>query len=143
MLHLLYTEMFLSTDSQALMDVCRNGHGEAAPAEDPVAKSAERVKRLKILVQLRKLYRNLLRAERLLATTSPVYQKLTDVKPVKGTRVHFIGCALNLPSFMMPSLWTPRQMSLSACMGCNQCSCDPMRCNAMQCYTMLQCNAVQ
>lgn len=63
---------------------CRNGHGEAAPTEDPVEKSAERVKRLKILVQLRKLYRNLLRAERLLATTSPVHQKPSPVKAVKG-----------------------------------------------------------
>lgn len=64
--------------------VCRNGHGETAPTEEPVEKSAERVKRLKILVQLRKLYRNLLRAERLLATTSPVHQKPAEVKTVKG-----------------------------------------------------------
>ncbi|KAL3132082.1 hypothetical protein ABBQ32_008692 [Trebouxia sp. C0010 RCD-2024] len=64
----------------------RNGHAESPLTHDPVAKSAERVKRLKILVQLRKLYRNLLRAERLLATSSPVHQKPADVKPVKGKK---------------------------------------------------------
>ncbi len=52
---------------------------------DPVHTSAEGVKRLKILVQLRKLYRNLLRAERLLATSSPVHQKPEEVKPAKGS----------------------------------------------------------
>lgn len=71
---------------QTVLSACRNGHAESPLTHDPVAKSAERVKRLKILVQLRKLYRNLLRAERLLATASPVHQKPADVKPVKGTR---------------------------------------------------------
>lgn len=42
------------------------------------------MKRLKVLVQLRKLYRNLLRAERLLSTSSPVHQKPEEVKPSKG-----------------------------------------------------------
>ncbi len=38
--------------------------------------SAERVERLETLIRLRKLYRNLLRADRLLAQPSPVYQTL-------------------------------------------------------------------
>ena len=38
--------------------------------------SAERVERLETLIRLRKLYRNLLRADRLLAQPSPVYQSL-------------------------------------------------------------------
>lgn len=65
----------------------RSGPPEAPAAADPVTTSAERVKRLKILVQLRKLYRNLLRAERLLATSSPVYQKPEETKPSKGRNV--------------------------------------------------------
>ncbi len=62
----------------------RNSPSEAPVAPDPVKTSAERVKRLKVLVQLRKLYRNLLRAERLLSTSSPVHQKPEEVKPSKG-----------------------------------------------------------
>ncbi|KAL0029741.1 hypothetical protein WJX79_006839 [Trebouxia sp. C0005] len=65
----------------------RNGPSEAPVAPDPVKTSAERVKRLKVLVQLRKLYRNLLRAERLLSTSSPVHQKPEEVKPSKGRKV--------------------------------------------------------
>ena len=67
---------------------CRNGHSEVVATSDPVTKSAERVKRLKILVQLRKLYRNLLRAERLLATTSPVHQQPSEVKAIRGETPH-------------------------------------------------------
>ena len=37
--------------------------------------SAARVERLETLIRLRKLYRNLLRADRLLAQPSPVYQR--------------------------------------------------------------------
>ena len=70
--------------------MCRSGPPEAPAAADPVTTSAERVKRLKILVQLRKLYRNLLRAERLLATSSPVYQKPEETKPSKGNCKHFL-----------------------------------------------------
>ena len=62
----------------------RSSPSEAPVAPDPVKTSAERVKRLKVLVQLRKLYRNLLRAERLLSTSSPVHQKPEEVKPSKG-----------------------------------------------------------
>ncbi len=42
--------------------------------EDAPAVSAARVERLGVLIRLRKLYRNLLRAEGLLAEPSPVYQ---------------------------------------------------------------------
>jgi hypothetical protein len=54
----------------------------AAPAEaagDPVAAlvaGSQRAQRLEVLVQLRKLYRNLLRASALLESPSPVYQPL-------------------------------------------------------------------
>lgn len=64
----------------------RSSPSEAPVAPDPVKTSAERVKRLKVLVQLRKLYRNLLRAERLLSTSSPVHQKPEGVKPSKGRK---------------------------------------------------------
>ncbi len=43
-------------------------------ATDPIALSAKRVRRLDILVQLRKVYRNLIRAEGLLTLPTPVYQ---------------------------------------------------------------------
>ena len=72
--------------------ICRNGPSEAPVAPDPVNTSAERVKRLKVLVQLRKLYRNLLRAERLLATSSPVHPKPEEVKPSKGDAVSSSQC---------------------------------------------------
>ena len=62
----------------------RHSPSEAPVAPDPVKTSAERVERLKVLVQLRKLYRNLLRAERLLSTSSPVHQKPVETKPSKG-----------------------------------------------------------
>lgn len=44
--------------------------------------SAERVERLETLIRLRKLYRNLLRADRLLAQPSPVYQSLGGSRPI-------------------------------------------------------------
>ena len=62
----------------------RHSPSEAPVAPDPVKTSGERVERLKVLVQLRKLYRNLLRAERLLSTSSPVHQKPLETKPSKG-----------------------------------------------------------
>lgn len=65
----------------------RVGQAESAVTADPVSTSAERVKHLKILVQLRKLYRNLLRAERLLATPSPVHQKPVQEPLRKGMYV--------------------------------------------------------
>ena len=45
-------------------------------AHDAVEASMRRVWRLQVLVQLRKLYRNLLRAEQLLAQPAPVYTNL-------------------------------------------------------------------
>lgn len=66
------------------MALCRAGQAENAATADPVNMSADRVKRLKTLVQLRKLFRNLLRAERLLGTTFPVYQKPAQEPPRKG-----------------------------------------------------------
>ena len=73
-----------ASDMEARCLVLRRNGPVEAPAADPVSTSAERVKRLKILVQLRKLYRNLLRAERLLATASPVHQQPDEVAPTKG-----------------------------------------------------------
>ena len=61
----------------------RSGHADDAVTADPVATSCDRVEHLKILVQLRKLYRNLLRAERLLGTPSPVHQKPVPAAPAK------------------------------------------------------------
>ncbi|KAK9821246.1 hypothetical protein WJX74_000565 [Apatococcus lobatus] len=45
-------------------------------AHDAVEASVRRIWRLQVLVQLRKLYRNLLRAEQLLASPAPVYTNL-------------------------------------------------------------------
>ena len=52
----------------------RRPENQAVSATDPIALSAKRVRRLDILVQLRKVYRNLIRAEGLLGLPSPVYQ---------------------------------------------------------------------
>lgn len=46
----------------------------AGDLPDAPATSAARVERLGVLIRLRKLYRNLLRADGLLAEPSPVYQ---------------------------------------------------------------------
>lgn len=77
-----------------IVDLCRAAQAESVATADPVSMSAERVKRLKTLVQLRKLFRNLLRAERLLATTSPVHQKPVQDPPRKGlqTRIVLQAC---------------------------------------------------
>jgi hypothetical protein len=56
------------------MTGCCRPENQAAAATDAIALSAKRVRRLDILVQLRKLYRNLIRAEGLLALQSPVYR---------------------------------------------------------------------
>ncbi len=52
------------------------GLGAAAVASeaDAVLQSADRVRRLGLLIRLRKLYRNLLRADGLLAQAAPVYR---------------------------------------------------------------------
>lgn len=46
---------------------------EAATEADAAALSGDRVRRLGLLIRLRKLYRNLLRADGLLAQGSPIY----------------------------------------------------------------------
>jgi hypothetical protein len=56
------------------MTGCCRPENQAAAATDAIALSAKRVRRLDILVQLRKLYRNHIRAEGLLALQSPVYR---------------------------------------------------------------------
>ena len=45
-----------------------------------VAKSAKRIRRLEILISLRKMYRNMLRAQGLLAQPSPVFQSTAPLK---------------------------------------------------------------
>ena len=56
--------------------LCRNSSSTAADPEHEEfpRMSAARVERLETLIRLRKLYRNLLRADRLLAQPTPVYQ---------------------------------------------------------------------
>ena len=56
--------------------LCRNSSSTAADPEHEEfpRMSAARVERLETLIRLRKLYRNLLRADRLLAQPIPVYQ---------------------------------------------------------------------
>ncbi len=46
---------------------------ETASEADAAAASGDRVRRLGLLIRLRKLYRNLLRADGLLAQDSPIY----------------------------------------------------------------------
>ena len=56
---------------------CRNSSSSSAADEahgEFPRMSAARVERLETLIRLRKLYRNLLRADRLLAQPAPVYQ---------------------------------------------------------------------
>ena len=89
--------------------MCRNGTHESSTAPDALHTSAERVKRLKTLVQLRKLYRNLLRAERLLLTASPVHKQPEEVKPNnKGSQA--LHCHLPLatccPQAQQVHCWT-------------------------------------
>jgi len=63
----------------------------AAPAIDATGvamRSAERVRRLTVLLELRKVYRNCLRGESLLGCASPVY-----VKPERGARRAGAGAA--------------------------------------------------
>jgi len=61
--------------------VCRRPDNQAVTsATDPIALSAKRVRRLDILVQLRKVYRNLIRAEGLLTLPTPVYQPAGAVR---------------------------------------------------------------
>ena len=54
-------------------DSSQNGTGMDAS----MAKSQARIRRLEVLAALRKLYRNLLRAEGLLAQPEPIYQRQT------------------------------------------------------------------
>ena len=54
-------------------DSSQNGAGMDAS----MAKSQSRIRRLEVLAALRKLYRNLLRAEGLLAQPEPIYQHQT------------------------------------------------------------------
>lgn len=55
----------------------------ASPVSDAVAASEERGRRLESMIQLRKLYRNLLRAEVLLQHPSPVYEVPAEPSTVK------------------------------------------------------------
>lgn len=55
------------------LSYCRPGAAVLDEEEDAPA-TAPRVQRLEVLIRLRKLYRNLLRADGLLAQPSPVYQ---------------------------------------------------------------------
>lgn len=59
-------------------------------AHDAVEASMRRVWRLQVLVQLRKLYRNLLRAEQLLAQPAPLYTNLA----ARGLPLLSISCRL-------------------------------------------------
>ena len=65
-------------------------------ATDPIALSAKRVRRLDILVQLRKVYRNLIRAEGLLTLPSPVYQPAGANSFKRAARAHAHTLALLL-----------------------------------------------
>ena len=61
--------------------------------------SAERVERLETLIRLRKLYRNLLRADQLLAQPSPVYQRSGALCRTLVVHLHSRrrpGCVLSL-----------------------------------------------
>ena len=97
--------MHASIAPSAISDMTLHGSGEAqavrpcrrpdsqavTSATDPIALSAKRVRRLDILVQLRKVYRNLIRAEGLLSLPSPVYQPAGAVRssdvPVKWGKI--------------------------------------------------------
>ena len=52
-----------------------------------MAKSQARIRRLEVLAALRKLYRNLLRAEGLLAQPEPIYQCQTGGQGQNGVAV--------------------------------------------------------
>lgn len=70
----------------------------AAPAAAPrllTGYSAQRVQRLEALVELKKLYRNCIRAEALLALPSPVYEEpegeqQSHLKPAEARRVSLL-----------------------------------------------------
>lgn len=68
-----------SADSLGSMSTSAPG---PASASDAVSKSAERVGGLQAKILLRKLYRNLLRAEPLLELPSPVYQPPEEAPPL-------------------------------------------------------------
>ena len=53
-----------------------------ASEADAVLQSADRVRRLGLLIRLRKLYRNLLRADGLLAQAAPVYRPPAELPGV-------------------------------------------------------------
>ena len=74
----------------ACADVCRRPDNQAVTsATDPIALSAKRVRRLDILVQLRKVYRNLIRAEGLLTLPTPVYRPAGAVRgPGRNSASH-------------------------------------------------------
>lgn len=64
-----------STDATAKPTETRSPLPQGSTStEDPLVAATERHARLQMLIQLRKLYRNLLRAEPLLEYPSPVYQ---------------------------------------------------------------------
>ena len=69
---------------------------------DAPATSAARVERLGVLIRLRKLYRNLLRADGLLAEAAPVYQPYRQPGVCStGTRSRMMLLCLYLPAVQL------------------------------------------